>query len=181
MPEITPDMQRMMLGILVVSLVLGIINYILTGLAIFKVSKKEGLDKPWLGWIPLGNFYQLIRLGKGNQFFLIALVAVMIFAQPINGFIKILGIISAVIYVGYMMYMYYRICDRYNISFVFIAAGSAAVICLLIPALGGLTIPALLVGMYGQFNLARKIDKVDLTKGRKIETKVTTGNKKKKK
>ncbi|MGL5648519.1 MAG: hypothetical protein ACRDDY_11785 [Clostridium sp.] len=180
MPELTPEIQRMILTILGVSILFGVINYVFTGLAIFRVSKKEGLDKAWLGWIPVGNFYQLIRLGKGSQFFLIALLGVMLFARPINGFSQILGIVSALIYVGYTMYMYYKVCDKYSINFIFIAAGSVSVLCILIPSIGGLAIPALLLGMYGQFNLARKINKLDLNVGRKIETKVTSSRKKKK-
>ena len=48
----------------------GLVNYILRGLGIMKLSERFGLDKGWLGFIPIASEYQLgamagdIQLGK---------------------------------------------------------------------------------------------------------------------
>jgi len=45
--------------IMFVSMAVGLVNYILRGLAINKMSKARGLDNGWLGFIPIAHKYQL--------------------------------------------------------------------------------------------------------------------------
>lgn len=172
MPEMTPELRATFLGLLMISVIFAFVNYLVTGYAIYSVSKVEKVDKPWLGWIPIGNFYQLIKLGKGNYAFIVALVGIVLF-KGMNGMIpSLIAIVSSVIYTIYSMYMYYKICDRYDISFLFIAIGSLSIVCILIKSIGGFLIPVLLIGLYGQWNLARKIKKAKNPNERRIKTEV---------
>lgn len=172
MPEISVELQSAMLGFLIMLIIFAFINYIITGYAIYSISKVEKVDRPWLGWIPIGNFYQLIKLGKGSYFFIIAAVGIAVF-KVVPGIIpNIIVIISSIIYTVYSMYMYYKVCDRYDINFIFIAIGSLSILCIVFKSLGNLLIPVLLVGLYGQWNLARKVKKPRDFSKRAIKTEV---------
>lgn len=39
------------------TIVLCIIRYILNGVALYRISKKLGIAKPWLSWVPIANLY----------------------------------------------------------------------------------------------------------------------------
>lgn len=179
MPELSVELQRTMLGLLMISAVFALVNYVITGYAIYSVSKVEKIDKPWLGWVPIGNFYQLIKLGKGSYVFILALIGIAVFKGIPGTVPSIVAIISSVIYTGYSMYMYYKVCDRYDINFIFIAIGSLSILCFVFESLGNLLIPVLLVGLYGQWNLARKVKMPRDQSKRAIKTEVV-GRKKKK-
>ncbi|WWU63904.1 hypothetical protein QJR26_12830 [Clostridium baratii] len=139
-------------GILLLITVCTIINYIITSLALYNVAKAEGDDKPWLAWIPIGNAYMTIKLGKGNMLFIIPFVLAMIFTGMIRN-------ISIVIYTVYSIYMYKNICDRYNASFLPILIGSLSLIVGIVPALINANILIYLIGLYGQWNLYRCVTK----------------------
>lgn len=172
MPEISVEIQRALLGLLMISAIFALINYIMTGYALYSVSKVEKVDKPWLAWIPIGNFYQLIKLGKGSYMFIIACIGIVIFKGMPGVVPSVLAIISSIVYTGYSMYMYYKICDRYDINFIFIAIGSLSIICFVFESLGNLLIPILLIGLYGQWNLARKVKMPRDFSKRQIKTEV---------
>lgn len=176
---LTPEIQSAIMGILMLSALFALVNYILTGFAIYNVSKAEKVNRAWLAWIPIGNFYQLIKLGKGNYFFIATLIGVMIFGSSTNGISSILGLVFSIVYSGYSIYMYSKLCDKYDVNIFLIAIGVLAPIFILVESLGGLVIPVLLIGMYGQFKLARNAKKPINKNERVIETRVI-GRKKKK-
>ena len=46
----------------------GIASYILTALAIYTISRRRGLNKPWLAWIPVVNCWLLGSLSDQYQY-----------------------------------------------------------------------------------------------------------------
>lgn len=178
---LTPEIQSTIMGILLFSALFALANYIVTGFAIYNISKVENVNNPWLAWIPIGNFYQLIKLGKGNYIFLIALIGVMAFGSSNNGITSILGLIFSIVYSGYSIYMYSKLCDKYDVNIFIIGIGILAPIFILVKSLGGFLIPVLVIGMYGQFKLARNAKKPRNENERVIETRVVGRKNKKKK
>ena len=41
------------------SMLLGIASYVLSAAAIYVISRRRGLHKPWLAWIPVVNVWLL--------------------------------------------------------------------------------------------------------------------------
>ena len=46
----------------------GIASYILTALAIYTISRRRGLNKPWLAWVPVVNCWLLGSLSDQYQY-----------------------------------------------------------------------------------------------------------------
>lgn len=46
----------------------GIVSYILTSIAIYTVSRRRGLNKPWLAWVPVINCWLLGSLSDQYQY-----------------------------------------------------------------------------------------------------------------
>jgi hypothetical protein len=44
--------------------VLGIAMYVLASLGLYKLAANQGIENPWLAWIPIANLYVLGRLIK---------------------------------------------------------------------------------------------------------------------
>ena len=50
------------------STLFGIVTYVLSALAIYTVSRRRGLHKPWLAWIPVVNVWLLGSLSDQYQY-----------------------------------------------------------------------------------------------------------------
>ena len=50
------------------SMLLGVAAYVLTALAIYTISRRRGLNKPWLAWIPVVNVWLLGSLSDQYQY-----------------------------------------------------------------------------------------------------------------
>lgn len=50
------------------SAVLGIASYVLTALALYTISQRRGIHKPWLAWIPVVNCWLLGSLSDQYQY-----------------------------------------------------------------------------------------------------------------
>lgn len=50
------------------SALLGIAGYVLTALAVYSISRRRGLAKPWLAWIPVINVWLLGSLSDQYQY-----------------------------------------------------------------------------------------------------------------
>jgi len=46
----------------------GIASYVLTALAIYSISRRRGLNKPWLAWVPVVNVWLLGSLSDQYQY-----------------------------------------------------------------------------------------------------------------
>ena len=53
---------------LVPSLVISLLSYVLTALAIYTIAKRRGLNKPWLAWIPVVDVWLLGSLSDQYQY-----------------------------------------------------------------------------------------------------------------
>ncbi len=168
--EIPNELIKTMSMLFIMMTIFALINYIFVSLALYKIAKKENVDNPWLSWIPICNSYMLIKIGKGNMIFILPVIISM-FTEGI------IGEISMAIYAVYSAYMYYKICDRYGVSFIPIAIGASSLVIGLFPGLAGFTILVYLIGVYGQWKLYKGAVNGYVNK-RKITSKAT--NKKKK-
>ena len=166
MPE---ELIKSLSTIFIVMTIFSLINYIIVSLALYKIAKKEKLNKPWLAWIPVGNAYILISLGKGNISFVFTLVVAMFSTG-------LIGDIAMAIYTVYSVYMYFVICKKYNVSIIPIAIGAASLIVSMIPFLSILVIPMYLINLYGQFKLLKAADKEIIENNKNIKTKISLSN-----
>ena len=55
----------------VMNMLFGIVNYVLSALAIYKIAKVEKVKCPWLAWIPFANSYMVIKVAGGNMIMII--------------------------------------------------------------------------------------------------------------
>lgn len=121
------DASMQLLGSYLIIALLGIINYVFSALAIYKVAKEEKIKNPWLAWIPVTNPYLLIKLGGGNLLFIIIAIISLLTGNYFNGFmtggLKIVGIVVTAIWSLYSIYMYSKICDRYDVGIWFFILG----------------------------------------------------------
>lgn len=53
---------------LVPSVIISLVTYILTALAIYTIAKRRGLNKPWLAWIPVVDVWLLGSLSDQYQY-----------------------------------------------------------------------------------------------------------------
>ena len=92
--------MAMYLGILAFAVIIGIVDYILRGIAINSMCKNRGIDNGWLGFIPIARDYQLgvlsgeIDLGKKKM----KNVGVWLIVTPI--------VVSVVTYIFSMVMMF---------------------------------------------------------------------------
>ncbi len=59
---------RVILLVLGVSLVFGIVLYVLEALGQYTIAKRRGIRKPWLAWIPLANVWTLGCISDQYQY-----------------------------------------------------------------------------------------------------------------
>lgn len=53
---------------LVPSVVISLVSYVMTALAIYTIAKRRGLNKPWLAWIPVVDVWLLGSLSDQYQY-----------------------------------------------------------------------------------------------------------------
>lgn len=98
-------------------LVISIIFYILMGIGLFKIAKREGkADLAWMAWVPIVNMFLLTQLvehdvhesmrGKFTLIYGLSLVATF----TLSFFIPFIGVIPSVLQV----YAFYFIIKRYS-------------------------------------------------------------------
>ncbi|MGG7176694.1 hypothetical protein ACQPU1_03800 [Clostridium paraputrificum] len=176
------DIMNALVGVLT-TIVLGIGNYVFAALAIYKISKVEKVENPWLAWIPIANSYLLIKLGKGKMYFMVLAIASFFAGGYLTilmgeGVGKVIGTLLTIAWSIYTLIMYNRLCSNYDVNILFFVAGVIAPLVSLIQALAGLYIPLVLVSFYGHWKLYRNAGKSPIGKPR-IESKVILSKKKK--
>ncbi|MDS0524250.1 hypothetical protein NNC19_01080 [Clostridium sp. SHJSY1] len=165
--------------LLIFSFLLLIVNYIASSMAIFKIAKLEYVDNPWFAWVPVLNDYLIIKLGKGSIWFMILAVISLVLGGPVLSLnqraIKTLALIITAAWVIYKLFLYTRICDRYEISILIFVVGFLGQL------IGQLVIFAVIVTIVGHILLYRSASNW-IKEKTIIESKVIfTKNKKKKK
>ena len=46
----------------------GILSYVFTGVTLYTVARRRGIDKPWLAWIPVVNVWLIGSLSDQYQY-----------------------------------------------------------------------------------------------------------------
>ena len=106
-------------GVFVVFGLVGLVGYVLMALGLQRMATNEGIENPWLAWIPVGNIWimgkliKTIELGsnKWEQAELILVIAVagsiLLAAIPVIGTIISLVVAVLMILVNYKLYKLY--------------------------------------------------------------------------
>jgi hypothetical protein len=118
-------------GIGIVSVLVLLTVYILCGVGLYKLAKTEGIENPWLGFVPIGNIYIFGELlserlkGKGGVKLLIAygvLFVLSLIAGVIDGVIGavsdmhigFLGVIMQIVTLVACFVMYHWFFEKYS-------------------------------------------------------------------
>lgn len=139
------------------SSIMIIVNYVVTSIAMFKISKKESISKAFFAWIPILNDYLLIKLGQGSVCFLVLALLSLILGSPMTGsyfnstIMIQAGVAATALWALYKILLYSRICDRYDANIIILAAG------FLMQIVSRLSVAGLIVTIVGQVLLMKKV------------------------
>ena len=145
----------------VMNMLFGIVNYVLSALAIYKIAKVEKVKCPWLAWIPFANSYMVIKVAGGNMIMIILAIVSFITGSVSTTIVDnmaftIIGAIVSVAWSIYAITLYNRLCDRYNVNIMLFVASFLAPVALYIRVLATFYIPLLLIGFYAHYKLYKK-------------------------
>ena len=143
--------------IILSTMILGIINYVLSSLAVYTIAKKQKIKNPWLAWVPIGNSYMFIKVGEGKMVFLLLAIASLFSGGYLralqNQTIAMIGMILNLAWLIYGVTLLNKLGNRYNVNILFFLAGVIAPVFMVIPSLGGLYIPFMIISFYGYWKL----------------------------
>ena len=143
--------------IILSTIIFGVINYILSSLAIYTIAKTKKVKNPWLAWVPIGNSYMLIKVSGGKMIFLVLAISSLFggsYLRPLFGGTPIIiGSILNLLWLIYGLVLYSRLCNRYNINILFFVAGVIAPLFMSIQSLAGLYMPFMIISFYGYWKL----------------------------
>lgn len=167
----------------VLVVIIGIVGYVFTALALYKMAKVEGYKRPWLAWIPITSPYLLIKLGDGKILFLIVGILSLFTGNFVNGFmedtlLKYFGIAVSAVWTIYSLIMYLKISDRYEVSALYFVIG---LIFELIPSMLIIGVIILAIGNFKLYRSACKDPKTRRVVTRSYHTKGSIKPKEKKK
>ena len=103
------------LGIVAAAAVLGIINYVIHALGIFKLAKKTDVKLPWLAWIPYAQYFTMgkvveqcdTRIGKTpkswGKILLIANIGATIACAVLTGIANLINLIIPLLGIPFAM------------------------------------------------------------------------------
>lgn len=116
------------MGIIILSLVVGIVFYVLTSLGHMKALQALGYDKAWLAWIPFGVYFGCADAVYGNDekvmlfgkfeipaiiFKLWWIIPIVIFFLPVEGILlSLLSLLDTVVRVVFLGYTYTKMYAR---------------------------------------------------------------------
>lgn len=129
----------MKIQMMIYSMLVSLATYVSMSLAIYKIAKIQNQNKPWIAWIPIGNIYMLIKITKSPMLFIIPPVILFFTAGFNNLILLVVTVVLTIAMVGTTLYMYKKLCNRYDSPFWPIVVG-------MVPALFFLNI-------YGQWKL----------------------------
>jgi hypothetical protein len=99
-----------------IGLMVLLVFYIYTSLALSTIAKKTKTNNPWLAWIPIANVYLMLKIAKVNPMWMLAilflpctmLLMMIPFIGILFGFLYFLEILA--LGVG-MIYVWWKICE----------------------------------------------------------------------
>jgi uncharacterized membrane protein YhaH (DUF805 family) len=86
----------------VVFLIVAIIAYVYFGLAIMKLAQRLKVEPAWLAWVPIGNVYLLLKMGKQPWWPMLLLLAMII---------PLVNIVAMIVFVVYLVMATWKICE----------------------------------------------------------------------
>ena len=127
----------------VVGLFMSLVTYVLTGLALYRMAKRLGVDSPWLSYVPIANLWMLGKVADAGEakpkhakrlmitYLLMiiplsgmigsalgALLAGSPESLPTTALVALLGssalaIVLAIVHTVFWYIAYYRICENF--------------------------------------------------------------------
>lgn len=170
------------LGMAGLNILFGIINYVLSALAIYKIAKVEKVNNPWLAWIPFANSYMVIKVADGNMLMLIVAITSFISGSAASALINnvafsVIGFIISAWWSIYAITLYNKLCDRYNVNIILFVASFLAPVTIYIRFLATLYLPLVLVGFYAHYKLYKNASNGPSSKV-KVQSRVVRSKKK---
>lgn len=119
----------LLIGIIIFSIIIGLIVYALNAFILYKTAKTNGFDDAaYLAWIPLANLYLLLLLGADGvdleqrrafaiKWLWISIGALVLSLIPIIGIIFSIGVLVITVYAYYKLF--YRWSAEKNQSILF--------------------------------------------------------------
>jgi len=103
------------LGIIIGIMVISLLLYIYSSLAIMAIAKRTDTPNPWLAWIPYANLYLVAEIAQ-NPWWPILLVLVPAIAGFLQGgiIISIISALSMITFVIFNIIWWWRICEKRN-------------------------------------------------------------------
>ena len=149
--------------IILSTMVFGIINYILSSLAIYTIAKKQKIKNAWLAWVPIGNSYMFIKVGEGKMIFLLLAIASLFNGGYLralqNQTFAMIGIVLNFAWLVYGITLLNKLCNRYNVNILFFVAGVIAPLFMAVQKLAGLYMPFMIISFYGYWKLYKNAAK----------------------
>ena len=149
--------------IILSTMVFGIINYILSSLAVYTIAKKQKIKNPWLAWVPIGNSYMFIKVGEGKMIFLVLAIASLFSGGYLralqNQTFAIIGIVLNLAWLIYGLTLLNKLSNKYNVNILFFVAGVIAPLFMSIQSLAGLYMPFMIISFYGYWKLYKNAAK----------------------
>ncbi len=163
---------------LLFTIVIIIVNYIVTAIAMMKIAKKENISRPWFAWVPICNDYLLIKIGKGSPWFMILAILSLVTGGSVaainTSILSNISLVLTAIWVVYKLIMYSRISEKYEISILIFILGFIGQL------IGSLVIIGIIISIVAHIILVKKINTVQTSKI-VVESKIVLPKKKNKK
>jgi uncharacterized membrane protein len=108
------------IGLIIVFLIIAIVFYVLAALGLYKLAQNEGIENPWLAWVPFGNLYIVGRLVKTVKLFnydipsLELVLPIGAIAVAILGGIPLLGTLLSIAFMIVLYVTLYNLYKKYR-------------------------------------------------------------------
>jgi hypothetical protein len=89
-------------GMMLVLIVVGIAMYIYMGLTLMALAKRLKFEKAWLAWVPIGNVYLMLKMGKQPWWPMLLMIGFII---------PIVNILAALAFTVFMVMAMWKICE----------------------------------------------------------------------
>lgn len=110
-----------LLANLFVIAIVGLIAYVFSSIAFYSMAKKKDLDRPWLAWIPLGNYFifgkiidEKVPFGSKITPYAHIILPLACVITPMLGYVPYIGFLFPIAFTVYNYFALYRLYRLYN-------------------------------------------------------------------
>lgn len=90
------------LGAFLIGVVMmGIIMYVISALALMKIAQKTNTENGWLAWIPIANIFLMVNIAQKEWWYALIIL-----------FIGIIPFLGAFVSIGLLVYIWWLITER---------------------------------------------------------------------